>query len=564
VRHDAEMSGSDPPILCLGRPRFRDPDLAKIANEQGAAAAWRTGFARWGPTVAANVDGDFAVGFRDAQRRTFLAVDRFSIHTLCYRAGDSGVEFAARADGFRGSSRALDPQAIFDYLYFHVIPAPRTIFKGVRRLPAGHYALHENGRLVVAKWWKPVFDEARSESFEALRIEFRRLLSEAVRRQLDGSAVGCFLSGGTDSSTIAGILGTVSGKPAQTFSIGFDAHGYDEMQYARLAARHFNTDHHEYYVTPDDLVREMPAVARFYDQPFGNSSVLPALLCARMAKAAGVERLLAGDGGDELFGGNTRYAKQRVFALYDRVPRRLRNGLVEPALLGLPALARLPGIRKAASYVEQARVAMPDRMQMYNLIMRLGLREVLDADFAASIDPEDPLRAQRDVYGAADARTLVNRMLAFDWKYTLADSDLPKVLGAAAIAGIGVGFPMLDDALVDFSLRLEPEHKLRGLKLRWFFKEALRDHLPAPIIDKKKHGFGLPFGQWVIQHAALKRLVIDALDSLSHRRIVRSEFVDQLANRYLPQAPGYYGEMVWILVVLEHWLQGASITGEAR
>ncbi|HET7031791.1 MAG TPA: asparagine synthase C-terminal domain-containing protein, partial [Casimicrobiaceae bacterium] len=286
--------------------------------------------------------------------------------------------------------------------------------------------------------------------------------------------------------------------------------------------------------------------------------------CARMARDAGVTRLLAGDGGDELFGGNTRYAKQRVFEYYQRLPARLRTHAIEPPLLGTAPLRRVPVVRKAVSYVEQARTPMPDRMQAYNLLIRLSLDRVLTREFVASIDPDAPLREQREVYSASDARSLINRMLAFDWKYTLADSDLPKVIGAGTLAGIEVRFPLLENRLVDFSLRLEPEWKLKGTTLRWFFKEALRGFLPDATLAKKKHGFGLPFGLWVNRHAPLKELALSSLDSLRARRIVSGEFLDQLTREYLPQAPGYYGEMVWILVMLEQWLSARASDSRSR
>jgi len=420
--------------------------------------------------------------------------------------------------------------------------------------PAGHYALFENGLLTVAPWWKPHFSEKRHAPLGALKAEFRKILLDAVHDQLDGDTTGCFLSGGTDSSTVAGLLREVTGKPARAFSIGFEAAGYDEMEYARIAARHFGAEHHEYYVTPDDLVRSIQDVAASYDQPFGNSSVVPAFYCAKVAREAGLTRILAGDGGDELFGGNTRYAKQRVFGAYDQIPGLLRRGLLEPLLTGSALPGWIPGIKKAVSYVEQASVPMPDRMQMYNLLTRLGLEEVLTPEFLAQVDPKGPLSQQRETYLAGDGQTLVNRMLWYDWKYTLADNDLPKVLGATSLAGLEVGFPLLDDRLVDFSLRLDPELKLKGLTLRWFFKEALKDFLPPEIIAKKKHGFGLPFGVWAVGHSGLRSLALDSLDSLRGRGIVRADFIDRLVKEYLPQHPGYYGELVWILMMLEQWL----------
>jgi asparagine synthase (glutamine-hydrolysing) len=146
-------------------------------------------------------------------------------------------------------------------------------------------------------------------------------------------------------------------------------------------------------------------------------------------------------------------------------------------------------------------------------------------------------------------------MLAYDWRYTLAETDLPKVCHTTQLAGLSVGFPFLDPDLLAFSLRMPPHAKLRGLKLRWFFKEALRGFLPDAIITKKKQGFGLPFGVWATRHAGLRRLAAHSLASLSTRGAIRPDFLKRLLDELLPAHPGYHGELVWILMMLEQWLQ---------
>jgi asparagine synthase (glutamine-hydrolysing) len=548
----SQMAATDN-SFASGSPKFADTRLTELARTAGAVSAWRQAIAQNGPDAALGVSGNFSVGLRLPDGGIFLAVDRFAICTLCYRVDNGQLRFAARADDLADTSPEIDPQAIFDYLYFHVIPSPRTIFKGIYRLPPAHYALFENGQLKVAPYWVPSFAEQRNPPFDALKDEFRQLLQDSVATQLDGSKPACFLSGGTDSSTVAGMIALASGRVTSTYSIGFDAQGYDEMEYARLASRHFKTEHHEYYVTPDDLVRSIPTVAASYDQPFGNSSALPAYYCARMAREDGVTKLLAGDGGDELFGGNSRYAKQRVFGWYNHVPGFLQKGLMEP-LLGTRAAAAFALTRKAGSYVEQARAPMPDRLQMYNLIMRLGASEVLTPQLMAQIDTAAPLHLERAVWQMPQNCSHLNKELAYDWRFTLAESDLPKVLGATGCAAVGVGFPMLDERLLAFSLKLPTAYKLKGLQLRWFFKEALRGFLPDEIITKKKQGFGLPFGVWANTHPALKALATDSLHSLARRGVVRADFVQTLLTQRLPEHPGYFGEMVWILMMLERWL----------
>lgn len=548
--------------LISGNPEFASLRIATLAKSEGNLAAWRTLIGAGGKYAVRDVSGDFSVGFFDTAGRGFLAVDRFAIRSLCYRVNDGELRFATRADELADSTSEIDPQAIFDYLYFHVIPSPRTIFKDIFRLPPGHCAVFENGSLSISPYWSPVFSELEKPSFVDLRTEFRQLLHKAVARQLDGSKPGCFLSGGTDSSTVAGMIGEVSGQQAATYSIGFEAEGYDEMEYARLAARHFKTKHHEYYVTPDDLLRSIPAVAQYYDQPFGNSSALPAYYCAKAAREDGVSKILAGDGGDELFGGNTRYAKQKVFGYYDSVPAFFRNAFLEPLLLKTQ-LGRLPLARKGASYIEQAKIPLPDRGQIYNMLYRLGIDQVFEPDFLARVDIGDPIKQQRGVWNSAVAESQTNRELAFDWRYTLAECDLPKVVGTTALAGINVGFPFLDNALLDFSTKLPTSYKLNGVTLRWFFKEALRGFLPDEILTKKKQGFGLPFGVWVAKDAKLRSLAEDSVRGLVDRNIFQQEFVDVLFSRHLYDYPGYYGEMIWISMMLEQWLRRKRIDDES-
>jgi asparagine synthase (glutamine-hydrolysing) len=194
-------------------------------------------------------------------------------------------------------------------------------------------------------------------------------------------------------------------------------------------------------------------------------------------------------------------------------------------------------------------------METYNLLLGLGVDDVFEKDFLARVDVEGPLEQQRRVWQQVQGASSLNSMLAFDWRYTLAEADLPKVCGSAALAGVAVGFPFLDQRVVDFSLRLPTDYKLKGLKLRWFFKEALRGFLPDEIITKKKQGFGLPFGVWTTRHAGVRAFVLDSLQSLAQRGVVKPSFTRRLLDTHMPRHPGYYSDMVWVLVMLEQWLR---------
>lgn len=516
-------------------------------------------------SVCRALAGPFALAIIDTRReRALLAVDRMGAYPLCFLTHHSALVFASHADALRLHPLAqrldVDPQSVYDYVYFHVIPSPAHIYRGVQRLLPGEMLVWAGGKATRSRYWKMRFEEDARPSFDSLKERFTGALRDSVREASAGAITGAFLSGGTDSSTIAGMLGEVSGQPARTYSIGFDAEGYDEMAYARIAARHFGTDHHEYYVTPDDVADAVAEVAQAFDQPFGNASAVPAYLCARLARRDGIERMLGGDGGDELFGGNERYARQKVFACYQSVPGVLRRAVLEPALRVFPLGGRIGMVRKARSYVDQANVPMPARLETYNLLGRYGPGSVFHPDWLAGVDTARPLAGLEETYAASEAASLINRMLELDLKITLADNDLPKVARACELAGVDVAFPFLDHRVVEFSAGLPPSYKLKGLRLRWFFKEALRGFLPEQVIAKQKHGFGLPFGVWLGRNARLRQLSGDSLSDLKQRGIVQARFIDELLSRHLHEHPGYHGTMVWVLMMLEQWFrQRASV-----
>ena len=197
---------------------------------------------------------------------------------------------------------------------------------------------------------------------------------------------------------------------------------------------------------------------------------------------------------------------------------------------------------------------MPARMETYNLLDRFGVAQVLAPDFLSKVAVDGPLRHLSGVYNGAQASSMLNRMLALDFKLTLTDNDLPKVSRMCELAKVNVAYPMLDDGVLDFSLRLAPGLKLKGTKLRYFFKEALRGFLPDAIITKTKHGFGLPFGPWLRDHQPLQQIAYGSLEQLGDRGIIRKEFTRELIDIHRAGHAGYYGTMVWVLMMLELWL----------
>jgi asparagine synthase (glutamine-hydrolysing) len=331
------------------------------------------------------------------------------------------------------------------------------------------------------------------------------------------------------------------------------------MQYARITARHFAADAHEYYVTPQDVVDAIPLIAQAYDEPFGNSSAVPTYFCARMARADGVRVMLAGDGGDEIFGGNARYARQKVFESYWFIPGPLRSALIEPLTLGLPGGDRIPLLRKLRSFIRQASVPLPDRLESYNFLNRLPLAEVLEPGFLEKVDAMQPLDLLREVYQRTASPSPVNRMMHLDLKFTLADNDLRKVSRMCELAGVEVRYPLLDEALVEFSGQIPASLKVRGLTLRYFFKQALRDFLPPETIAKTKHGFGLPFGLWLRDHKPLADLAHECLGAFQRRGIVRPSYIRELQQQHETSHATYFGVMIWVIIALERWLAARKL-----
>jgi asparagine synthase (glutamine-hydrolysing) len=355
-------------------------------------------------------------------------------------------------------------------------------------------------------------------------------------------------------------LGAAIGAPARTFSIGFGYPEYDELPFARIAARHFGCRAEEYVVSGDDIVTALPLIAGAYDEPFGNSSALPVYCCLQLAKRHGVRHMLAGDGGDELFAGNSRYSEHQVFEHYQHVPSFLRRGLLEPLLAAMPQALAVGPLRKARNYVAKANTPLPDRLEVSNLVRVLGPSAFIHPDLLAAIDPEAPFRDMRAVWESAPASSLVDRMLWYDWQYTLSDNDLRKVGTMGALTGVAVSYPMLDAGVVEMSMSIPSDVKMPGTQLRRFYKQAMNGYLPDAIIHKKKHGFGLPIGFWLRDSKAVRDLIHGNLDGLRARRVVREDVIDKVLGMHNSEDAGYYGVFLWVLAMLEQWFQVHGLT----
>jgi asparagine synthase (glutamine-hydrolysing) len=413
-----------------------------------------------------------------------------AIRTLFFAPVVGGVVFGTNANAVAAHpavARRLSMQGIYNYLYCENVPGPGAIYEGVSKLLPGQRITVDGGSVRTDFYWQLDYEAARGESDAALREEFRRLLRESV--------CACRYDGGRrhlperrHRQLHGHWFADPAPRPARRhLLIGFEAEGFDEMDYARITSRHVGGRAHEYYVTPRDVAEAIPLIAAAYDEPFGNASAVPTYCCARLAKQDGRALLLAGDGGDELFGGNARYAKQKVFEWYGLLPAMARRGLLEPLLFSGAWIDRIAPLRKARSYVQQARTPLPDRLETYNFLEREMLADIFEPEFLRAVDPHQPREIAREAYRRTSSPSPVNRMMHLDLKETLADNDLRKVNRMCELAGIEVRYPLLDDDLVAFSGRLTPGQKVKA-ELRHFFKRhcrifCRRRPLPRPSTD---------------------------------------------------------------------------------
>ncbi len=541
-------------ILIAGKPRFG----AAGSGEESFGQDFANAFSQNAESCLKQVTGRFAIALRSRKEQMLLvAVDRFASVPVFVARHGSGHVFAESASLLPAELRAgerISKQALFNYVFFHMIPSPGSVYSGVSKIPPASFVRLEPGREHSALYWKPHFSEKSDIPFAIQADELRDALERAVADTAARKSTGCFLSGGLDSSTVVGCLGNVTESPVRAFSIGFDAPEYDETSYAQAAAQHFAADLSTYRMRPSDLRDAIVDIANAYDEPFGNSSALPTLFCARFARSHGIDTLLAGDGGDELFAGNARYAKQKIFETYFRIPAVLRRAFFDRLGAEDSRLGRLPGISKLGSFVRQALIPLPDRLETYNHLFRFTADRVFTESFLSEIDVTEPITLLRERFDEPEDASALNRMLYLDWKFTLADNDLRKVTTMCRSAGVNVEYPMLHDSLVDFSTTVPSKRKLRRTYLRYFFRKALQDFLPPAVLSKRKHGFGLPFGVWLVEDPELRTFAYEALSRLDQRDIFRSSFISELKTATESQHAAYYGTMIWVMMMLEEWM----------
>lgn len=521
-----------------------------------------------GEALVDHLNGMYAFSLWDAKaKKLIVARDRFGEKPLYYGVFDGKLMWASEPKALLAHpsvNAELDLDALRHYLSYDYVPAPISIYKGISKLPAAHILIVEKGEVKTRRYWNLSWSEpgatasgpgeespAKSQSRKA--DELRDLLSDAVRMRLVSDVpLGILLSGGIDSSTVATFATHHATERVRTFSIGFEEDSFDESRYAREVAKHLNTEHYEEKLsaaTAGDLISD---IGEWLDEPMSDASLFPTFLLARFVRKH-VTVALGGDGGDELFAGYPTYYAHTVAAKYRRIPSFLQRGIIEPIVKALPvSTSNLSFDYKAKRFIRAAGLDAVERHHSWfgsfslDEQNKLLTRDVLDRSDG------DIYRGPREMLALCDARTEIERMQFLDINYYMAEDILTKVDRAAMAVSLETRAPFLDPRVAQFAASLPLEYKLRGNSGKYILKQAMKDLLPAEILNRPKKGFGIPIAAWL--KGRLNPLMHDLLSParLKDQGLFNPEFVRQLIYEHESGKASHHKQL-WTLLVFQLW-----------
>lgn len=515
----------------------------------------------FGTDCVEKLRGMFSFALWDsARKRLLLARDRVGIKPLYYYIKDGILLFASELKAlleYPGIKREINFQSLHDYLTYMCVLAPDTIFRDVYKLNPGHMIIYENGKTEIKKYWnihsrrgKPI------DSFDDEKVIVEKMY-ELIRESVDlhlisDVPIGVFLSGGLDSSTIVAVASELLNKAVKTFSIGFEDDYYNELDNARLVAKRYDTDHHEYIVGTTSI-KDIEDILYFFDEPFADSSAIPTYYVSKYARQ-NVTVALSGDGGDEAFGGYGNYKADKIGLLYKKLPAFIRNGVIPFVLESIPDAAdNLSSMAKVKKILSLSRMSSEQCHVFWlscfsedakrELYSDSSLTELLDYD-----SWDKYIRFFQDC-GNSD---FINSCMSVDTQTVLPNDYLTKIDRMSMANSLEVRVPFLDQNLLEFALSIHSKYKIRGLTTKYLLKKIMKDKLPKEIIKGRKKGFSMPLSKWFREDFSILMKEFLSEEVIKKRGYFKSTFVKRLSDDHLSGKKDN-SKQLWTLICFEIW-----------
>lgn len=516
-----------------------------------------------------HLNGMFAIALWDGRnRQLILARDRLGKKPLVYALQPDRLLFASELKALLtvpDVAREIDPNAIDEYLTYQYIPHPNTIFRGIKKLPPGHYAVYHDGDLQVAPYWQPDFRVERDRPYAEYKQNVRALLTSAVEMRLQSDVpLGAFLSGGVDSSIVVALMQQLVKEPVRTFSIGFAEREYDETSFAREVAQHLGTRHEEFRVTPNAL-EILPKLIWHFDEPFADSSAIPTWYVAQLTRQH-VTVALTGDGGDELFAGYPRYRAADLAAKYDQLPSPIRD------FIGARFWQKLPGsvhqkspLRRFKRLVGAINQDPIERFLDWSCIFNFARRaELYEDSFLESLSASDPVQFLKAAVARSSGRDPLTAFSLADLTTYLPCDLMTKVDIASMAHSLECRQPFLDYRLVELAAQMPIRFKYRRGQGKRILHDVFGELLPRSVFARPKMGFGVPLDHWFrgelkdyLRDVLLDRRTVER--GMFRRDIVEGMIADHQSSRF------DHAYRLWALLVLELWQrQWMDATGSGQ
>ncbi|MGH9470401.1 MAG: asparagine synthase (glutamine-hydrolyzing) [Terriglobia bacterium] len=523
-----------------------------------------------GPEFVHALNGMFAIALWDgARKRLVLARDRTGEKPLYIWRKNHTLAFASEIKSlleYPEVSREIDPEAIEDYLFYGYVPGPRSIFAGIRKVPAGCLLLAEAGEVRIEGYWK-ITDYLRTPKARVSRTETdacvgelrRRLRDAAISRLVSDVPLGVFLSGGVDSSTLVALMSELAPGQVSTFSVAFAQRSFNEEPYASFVARRFNTRHHVLRADEPALREGLMQLAAQLDEPLADPAVIPTFLLSRFARQQ-IKVALSGEGSDELFGGYPTYLGTQLARYYLRLPRFLRRNFFERVKSLLPvSSSAVPMGLFLRRFLSHAEKAPAERHQTwFGMFTPQEVDRVLGSGLHGA--PSNRLlRSLRERTAGAQFENALAETLCLDFTLYLADDLLVKIDRASMACSLELRTPFLDHRLIEFAASLPASLKVRRFELKYLLKKAVEPWLPKKIVYRQKRGFSVPISHWL--RSGLRPLAEEMLSPARLKRegIFNPAIVGGLLREH-QAGRADHRKTLWTLLCFElwydHWAHG--------